>query len=41
VVQSLTFEEIQDLLSRFFRPEAFTLSVVEPWDEQNKECADG
>lgn len=41
LVQSLTFEETQQTLRQFFRPEAFTLSVVEPWDDLNKEHADG
>ena len=37
VVRSLTFEETEETLRQFFRPEAFTLSVIVPWDTPDKE----
>lgn len=41
VVENLSFEETEDVLRQFFRPEAFTISVVEPWGDRNKEKTDG
>ena len=37
VVRQLSFEKAEQLFRQFFRPEAYTLSVVLPWDAPDKE----